>query len=88
MCKIALPLQARPSLEWKTRPRFSPVSLSLTMISTSIVPITGNSFKTNVRDRGMKKAVLFLRKEIYTKQPVLGLKSGPLPINDILDKDD
>jgi hypothetical protein len=32
MCTIAWPLQARPSLELKTRPRFRPGSLSLSMI--------------------------------------------------------
>ena len=31
MCTIARPIQARPSLELKTRPRFRPVSLSLSM---------------------------------------------------------
>ena len=31
MCTIAWPLQARPSLELKTQPRFRPVSLSLFM---------------------------------------------------------
>ncbi len=31
MCTIAWPIQAQPSLEWKTRPRLSPVSLSLSM---------------------------------------------------------
>ncbi len=29
MCTIAWPIQTRPSLEWKTWPRFRPVSLSL-----------------------------------------------------------
>ncbi len=32
VCTIAWPIQARPSLEFKTRPRFNPVSLSLFMI--------------------------------------------------------
>jgi hypothetical protein len=31
MCTIAWPIQVRPSLKWKTRPRFCPVSLSLSM---------------------------------------------------------
>jgi hypothetical protein len=30
-CTIAWPIQVRPSLQWKTRPRFRPVSLSLSM---------------------------------------------------------
>jgi hypothetical protein len=31
MCTTAWPIQTQPSLEWKTRPRFCPVSLSLSM---------------------------------------------------------
>ncbi len=31
LCTIAWPIQARPSLEWKIRPRFCPVSLSVSM---------------------------------------------------------
>jgi len=30
MCTIAGPIQVRPSLQWRTRPRFRPVSLNLT----------------------------------------------------------
>ncbi len=33
ICTIAWPIKARPSLELKTRPRFRPVSLSLSMMS-------------------------------------------------------
>ncbi len=32
MCTIAWTIQVQPSLEWKTRPRFCPVSLSLSML--------------------------------------------------------
>jgi hypothetical protein len=31
MCTIALPIQVQPNLEWRTQPKFCPVSLSLSM---------------------------------------------------------
>jgi hypothetical protein len=35
MCTIAWPIQVLPSLQWKTQPRFRPVSLSLSMVFDS-----------------------------------------------------
>jgi hypothetical protein len=40
ICTTAWPLQARPSLELKTRPRLCPVSLSLSMLKRTFIIIT------------------------------------------------
>ncbi len=36
MCTIARPIQARPSLKLKTRPKFFPVNLSLSMLNLNL----------------------------------------------------
>ncbi len=46
MCTVACPIQARPSLELKTRPRFRPVSLSLTMTTIKVQPGQWHSGRT------------------------------------------
>ncbi len=50
MCTIPWPIQAWPSLEWKTRPKFSPVSLSLSMPEAKKIEIfkKRSSMATNV----------------------------------------
>jgi hypothetical protein len=40
MCTNAWPIQVRPSLQWKTRPGFRPVSLSLSMLDVKFVEQT------------------------------------------------
>jgi hypothetical protein len=42
MCTIAWPVQVQTSLEWKTRPKFCPVSLSLSMQKPLL---SGHSFE-------------------------------------------
>jgi hypothetical protein len=64
MCTIAWPIQARPSLELKTRPRLCPVSLSLSAASvlflanvSSWVPtllLTRTNTQVDVSNKGKK----------------------------------
>ncbi len=41
MCTIAWPLQVWPSLQWKTRPGFRPVSLGLSIIKVNHGQVSG-----------------------------------------------